>query len=375
VSSPPRHRILLASQPVDAGVPQHVLDLVASLDPERFAIDVACPPESTLWAGLGSMAWVSRHPIGGAREPSAGDAVTLGRLLRLAGSADLVHGHSSKAGFLARLASRLRRRSGACLFTPHGWSFWSAEGGKARAYLALERAAARWCRVILSVSAHERDAGLAAGVGRAEQYRVIPNGVDLDRFAAEPHPVAGRVVMVARLAAPKRADLAVRALARVRARVPSATLRLIGDGPDRPGVERLAAELGVGEAVEVLGTRSDVPALLAEASCLLLASDYEGCPLTVLEAMAAGVPVVATRVGGVPELVDEGETGLLAPAGDADGIAAALEQVLSDAVLARRLGSAGRERARREYSRARMAAETVAVYDELLRGRPNAPQA
>jgi len=366
VADATRHRILLASQPLDAGVPQHVLDLVACLDPDRFAISVACPTESTLWRSLEPLAWVERHPLAPERGPSPRDAASLARLLRLAAAADVVHGHSSKAGFLARVAAAARGRSARCLFTPHGWSFWSATGGAARAYLELERLAARWCRLIVAVSEHEREAGLAAGVGRPEQYRVVGNGVDLARFRAAPAPVPGRVVMVARIAPPKRHDLAVRALALVRRRVPEAELLVVGDGPGRPALERHSRELGLTCAVRLLGTRSDVPDLLASASCVVLASDYEGCPLSVAEAMAAGVPVVGTAVGGVRELVAEGETGYLTPPGDAEALARAIERVLCDRERARRLGAAGRERARRELGRERMAARVAALYEELL---------
>ena len=131
-------------------------------------------------------------------------------------------------------------------------------------------------------------------------------------------------------------------------------------------MERLAAELGLRDAARLLGTRADVPELLATAHCVLLASDYEGCPLSVLEAMAAGVPVVATAVGGIPEIVADGETGLLTPRGDAQALARALETVLADRDLATRLGAEGRARARRELDRERMGAEVVALYDELL---------
>ena len=145
-------------------------------------------------------------------------------------------------------------------------------------------------------------------------------------------------------------------------RVEDAELLLVGDGPLRPEVERLVAELGLGERVRLVGNRSDVPVLLAEAACVVLASDYEGCPLTVLEAMAAGVPVVATRVGGVPELIDDGRTGLLVEPGDESALAAAIGRALADRDG---LGVAAREEARRRFSRERMAAEIAQLYEEV----------
>jgi glycosyltransferase involved in cell wall biosynthesis len=361
-------RLLIASQPLDAGVPNHILNLVSSLDPERWTLDVACPRQSLLWRRLEGRESVRLHAIQPHRDPSPADLLTLATLLRLARQADVVHAHSAKAGFLARLAAVVRGRRRNCVFTPHGWSFWSAQGRRAAFYGALERRAARWCEAIVALSGFERDSGLAARVGDRAQYRVIPNGVDTTRFAAEPAPVPGRVVMVGRLAAPKRHDLALHALARLSNRNSDAMLQVVGGGPRREKIVALADELGLPDRVRLLGARDDVPELLSRAACLVLVSDYEGCPLSVIEAMAAGVPVIASRVGGLTELVDHGVTGLLVPHDDPDALAAAVGELLADPERARRLGRAGRERARELYSIERMVAATVALYDEIGAG-------
>jgi glycosyltransferase involved in cell wall biosynthesis len=204
---------------------------------------------------------------------------------------------------------------------------------------------------------------LAAGVGRPGQYRVIRNGVDVDRFALDRAPEPGRILFLGRLAAQKRPDLALRSLALMER--PDAELVFVSDGPDREALGRLAGELGVGERVRFLGYRDDVPAQLARAACVLLSSDYEGMPLTVLEAMAAGAPVVATRVGGVEEAL--GDAGLIVDPGDAEAVAAALSTVLSDHDAAETLGSVGRRRVREQFTRERMVAETAALYEELAR--------
>lgn len=358
-------RLLIASQPLDAGVPNHVLNLVASLDPQQWRLDVACPRESVLWRRLEGRDGLQLHAIQPHRKPSPADIRSLAALLPLAKRADIIHAHSAKAGFLARLAAVARGRRRTCIFTPHGWSFWSAQSSGATFYRALERTAAHWCKAIVALSGFERDAGLAAGVGKQTQYRVIPNGIETKRFAAGPEPVPGRVVMVGRLAAPKRHDLAIRAIARVAARNSEVQLQIVGDGPRREEVERLAGELGLAGRVQLLGGRDDVPELLSQAACVVLASDYEGCPLSVIEAMAAGVPVIATRVGGLGELVQHGVTGLLVPHEDAGALAAAIGDLLSDLDRGRRLGEAGRSRARELFSVERMAAETLALYDEI----------
>jgi glycosyltransferase involved in cell wall biosynthesis len=194
---------------------------------------------------------------------------------------------------------------------------------------------------------------------------VIHNGIDANAFDRPRRVVPGRILVVGRLAPQKRPDVALRALARVRKKHPEAQLDLVAHGPLEGETRALIGELGLGDHVRLLTRGADVPDLLAEAACFLLTSDYEGFPYTVLEAMAAGVPVVSTRVGGVPEQVADGETGLLFEAGDPAAAAAAVEELLADAERARRLGEAGRERVRREFGRERMVRETVALYDSL----------
>lgn len=358
-------RVLLACQPLHSGVPHHVLDLVRSLDPARFRLALACPRESVLWDELQGTA-VELHAISPAREPRPADLQTLATLARLVRRADVVHGHSAKAGFLVRLAAALTGRRDTCVFTPHGWSFWSAGGATGRLYVSLERLAAHWCRTIVTLSADERDAGLAAGVGSGADYVVIPNGTDLARFARAPEPVSGRILVVGRFAPPKRHDLVLRAFADVQGRFPGSELWFVGDGDDRPAAERLAAELGVQGSTRFLGVREDVPELLAHAACVVLASDYEGCPLSVIEAMAAGVPVVATSVGGVPEVVRDGVTGILAEPGSPDGLARGLAEVLGDERRAADLGRAGRELAHERFSREQMAAATAQIYERVV---------
>jgi glycosyltransferase involved in cell wall biosynthesis len=361
----PRLRLLIASRPLAEGVPLHVLQIIRSLDRDRFEIDVVCPRASILWNSLASDPRVRLHDFSSARRLARGDLGSSFRLFRLAARADLIHVHSSKAGFLGRWAAAARGRTAVCIFTPHGWSFWAARGLEARLYRRLERLAARWCRTIMVVSDYERTAGLRAGVGKPDQYRVIRNGVDVEKFTLTHDPVPGRVISVGRLATQKRPDLAIHTFARIRSRYPEAELHLVGDGPLRAHVEQMIAQLGLGEAVKVLGQRDDVPELLARASCLILTSDYEGCPFSVLEAMAAGVPVVATRVGGVPELVGDGVTGLLVEPGSDDALADAVLQLLEQPDRARQMGVAARERARGAFSLDSAMRRIADLYEEV----------
>jgi len=189
--------------------------------------------------------------------------------------------------------------------------------------------------------------------------------VPLERFALPRAPVRGRILLGGRLAPPKRPDVALRAFAKARDSIPGAELYVLGAGPLREEAEALAAELGVADVVHFLGSRDDVPELLAQAECALLASDYEGSPLAVAEAMAASVPVAATAVGGTAELVRPGETGALAAKGDSDGLAEALVAVLADPAVAARLGEEGRRDAERNLSLASMVDRLAALYERV----------
>jgi glycosyltransferase involved in cell wall biosynthesis len=358
-------RLLVATQAVETGVPIHILELLDGLAGTSVEIDAVCPKGSLLWRTVEGRPQVSLHPLAGARRPAASDTVDLVRLTRLASRATVIHLHSAKAGFLGRVAAALRHRADSCIFTPHGWSFWAFSGAEGALYLRLERLAARWCRSIVAVSHNERAAGLEAQVGAPGQYSVIHNGVDVHRFTRERKPVPGRLLLVGRLSRAKRPDVALRVVQAVRERFPTAELHIVGGGPEETRVRRLVEQLGIADSVRLLGRRDDVPELLAEADCLLLTSDYEGCPIAVLEAMAAAVPVVATNVGGVPELVVDSETGLLADARDVQGLADCVGLILGNPDFATRVGTAGRARATSQFSRRQMQEKTFALYREL----------
>jgi glycosyltransferase involved in cell wall biosynthesis len=179
-----------------------------------------------------------------------------------------------------------------------------------------------------------------------------------------PSPIANeaRVLLaVCRLERQKGVDVAVRALPRVRERHPAAELVVLGDGPERPALERLARNLDV--PVHLLGRVPDVAAWLRRADVLVHPARWEGFGLALLEAMLAELPVVATTVSSIPEIVVPGETGLLVPPDDPAALAAAIDTVLDDAGS---LGRAGHDRARRGFSVARMADATLAVYRDVL---------
>jgi glycosyltransferase involved in cell wall biosynthesis len=207
----------------------------------------------------------------------------------------------------------------------------------------------------------------------AGKVRVIPNGVDVERFhprwpsrslreqlrLPERAPVAG---IVAALRPEKNHELFLRSAALVRQQLPEAQFLVVGDGPRRAELERLARQWPLAYAVHFLGTRSDVAELLSLMDVLVLTSHMESNPVSILEAMASEKPVVATRVGSVPETVLDGKTGYLVAPGDAEGLAARIVELLPNRQLAARMGRAGREHVIAHWSVERM----VAGYQDLL---------
>jgi glycosyltransferase involved in cell wall biosynthesis len=209
----------------------------------------------------------------------------------------------------------------------------------------------------------------------AAKVRVIPNGVDVERFhprwvdpalrgalGLEPEqPVVG---IVAALRPEKNHELFLQTAAKVHAQVPQARFLVIGDGPRRAALEAMRDELALGDVVRFLGTRSDVPALLALLDVLLLTSHMEANPVSILEAMASETPVVATRVGSVPETVRHGQTGYLVEPGDAEAMAEDVLRLLAEPHVAAAMGRAGREEVLARWSVAAM----VDGYQELIDG-------
>lgn len=267
------------------------------------------------------------------------------------GGFGVVHSHMWGVYLEAALAARL---AGVPLIhTVHGSYMAYPSGAAARFKMtlrhALERRAAVWHRRVVAVSdAIQRFLVDELGFD-ARRVETIHNGID-SRLPEVPKRQGNTFITVGRLAAVKNQAMMLRAFAAVRHGWPQARLNIIGDGPERASLEALAAGLGIASCVQFMGFRDDVAEHLAQADVFLMSSHYEGISIAVLEAMRSGLPVIGTRVGGMPETVDHGRTGWLVDDNDEAGFAQAMRDALADPTRSAAAGSAGRQRQQREFS-------------------------
>lgn len=288
----------------------------------------------------------------------------------------VVHTHTAKAGFVGRLAAFLTGVP-VVVHTFHGHVFRGYFGpARTQLFLWLERAAARASSAILTISDRLRDDLLAFRIAPPERIRVVPLGLplgelaDLERLrgrlrAEQGFSTDNRLVgMIGRLVPIKRHDLFLDAARRVLGEMPQARFVIVGDGEQRGALEALAGQPGLAGKVVFTGWRADLPTIYADLDALVISSDNEGTPVSIIEAMAAGVPVVSTAVGGVPDLLEDGELGALVPPGDAAALAAAVLAALRAGPGART--ARAQQQALRLYSAERLVRDIRQLYAELL---------
>jgi glycosyltransferase involved in cell wall biosynthesis len=304
--------------------------------------------------------------------------VELTRLLRRV-RPHIVHTHTAKGGTLGRLAARWAGVP-IILHTYHGHVFHGYfSRARTRVFVAIERWLARRTDRLLTVSDAVRDDLLALGIGTPDQHVVVPLGLDLERFVeCDRHRGALRrelrvpdsaplVGIVARLVPIKAHEVFLEAAGRVARLVEDSHFLVIGDGERGPELRALATRLGLGDRVRFLGWRADVDRIYADLDVVALTSRNEGSPVSLIEAMAAARPVVATRVGGVPALVEDRVSGHLVEPGDAPGLARAIQALLGDADRRRAMGMAGRKRVVPSLAADRLLADMERLYTDLLR--------
>lgn len=378
-----RRRVLhVHTLPVVSGSGINTFLSMRGLDPDEWRVDLACSPGGRLEdlvreAGMGFVPFQDLvQPVAPAHDTLA--VLRLAAYLRRT-RYDVVHTHNSKAGFVGRLAARL---AGApcVVHTVHGFAFHDQEPPLRRAlFRTLERRAARWCHHMIFISNPLAEWAGREGIRCPGGHSVIPSGIELDRFApaadaeraaqrrrfgiAEDAPVVG---IVSKLWPGKGHDVLLEALPAVRAAVPGAVLLVVGEGELRPALERRARELGVADAVVFAGFLHDVRPACAAMDLSVLPSLFEGMGRVLLEAMAMGLPVVASDVGGIPDVVVHGGTGLLVPPGDRLALTNAICDILMDKDRAARMGAAGRSRVDHRFGARAMAESIERVYRDLL---------
>ncbi len=370
-----RRLALVIGQLQQGGAEGQLVHLALGLRGSAYEPVVAClsevaePHASTLRSGGVPVEIFSRR-----RHRDPGRVVALARFLRDR-RAEMVHSFLVGANVYAYAASRLARVRRLVVssrttmripstpaFMLHSWIFRNASAVVANAFAVRDFTASYY------------------GVP-ASRIRVVPNGVDLSAYNGAPAGaqavrrdlgVAADAVLIGtlgRISPEKNLELFVETAAALAREAPGLRFAVIGDGPHRRAVEESVRGAALADRLVLTGARSDVPQVLAALDIFVMTSDTEGLPNAVMEAMAAGLPVVATRVGGTPELVVEGETGRLVPPGRSAPLLEALRDLVADRAMRRRMGEAGRARIAAEFTLQRMVAGTRAVYDALFDAR------
>ena len=298
------------------------------------------------------------------------NAVVRIRELATQTGADVVHAHGYKADVYAYFA--LRRSGIPLVSTCHTWY---DVDDRDHWYGVVDRFILRGYKSIVAVGEDPRQYLLRAGVS-AGKIRMVRNGIDLrpfDRASAvvkeeldwHSNDVVG---LVGRLSVEKGVDIFLRAAARVLTQLPDVKFVVAGDGPDRAELDALIGKLGIGGSVRMLGRRDDMPSIYASLDVMVSASRREGLPIALLEGMASRLPIIATQIGEIPTVIQNGRTGVLVPANDPELLAAAIIELLRDPAKRERFGSAARQLVEEEYSAERMTADYLRVYEEVVCG-------
>jgi glycosyltransferase involved in cell wall biosynthesis len=309
------------------------------------------------------------------------DAATLVRLYRLIRRErpDIVHTHTAKAGTLGRLAARLARVP-VVVHTFHGHVF---RGYFSRpstaAFIRIERFLGRFTDRIITLSPGLKVDLAGLGIAPPEKIAVIPLGFDLAPFLTSAGTEFRRelgvadeaklVGIVGRLTPVKNHRLFLDVAARLAAARPDVFFVIVGDGELRRDLEKETVRLGLSKRTYFTGWRSDMPRVYSALDVVVLTSRNEGTPVTLIEAMAAGKPVVASRVGGVPDLIGPSDNGILADPSDASGFVGPLQSLIDDAALAEKMGEAGRRRVVKAYAIDRLVRDVTGLYLSLLRDK------
>jgi glycosyltransferase involved in cell wall biosynthesis len=278
---------------------------------------------------------------------------------------DLIHAHSGKPGIIARLAGKICHVP--VVFTAHGWGFDpNAPKLTRNIALAAEKLLAKFATKIICVSESDRQLAIKLGVLAAERIVTIHNGInpgiELPVSTAKAAPT--QLIMVARFnKQQKDQNTLMKAIQQIDRDI---NVLFVGSGPDLDEAKNTAQELDILSKVSFLGDRLDVPQLLAQSQIFVLSTHYEGLPISILEAMRAGLPIIATNVNGIPEQVVDGKNGLLVERQDVDGLVQAITNLVDNPMLCQKMGRESIEKLQREFTIDEMVASTKALYQSVM---------
>lgn len=386
--------VLMVAPAARGGIARHVISLLTGLDRDGYRVGVACPKEGQI-AEAARERSLPLYPltVGSGTRPSraaVGVLHLVGAISHL--QAHIVHAHSFGAGLVGALAMPLAR-SARLVATIHNYPPGGTAGREAAEQQGQEsqgsdmrprRASHRWAigqivrraARLITVSDALRNELLALYPEVAAKTVTIPNGIDARakpgrdpqevKEALDIPPAGPLVGMVARLAPQKGIGEFIRACRAVADHRPDVRFVLAGEGPLRSMAEAMRDRLGLGDRLHLTGEVESTSDLIAALDCLVVASTSEGSSLAAMEGMAMAKPVVATCVGGVPEVVADGETGVLVPPGEPAALAAAVQALLQDPERAQALGEQGRRRAAEQFDVRLMLARTEQIYADLV---------
>lgn len=372
-----RVKILHIVRPAKGGMKNHLLELLANANEARFLHMVVCPQGEM--ADSLKMRNIKTFivPISGEFLPYK-DFMVLRQVIALLRSIkpDIVHVHSSKAGFIGRLAAIIAG-SPIIVMTVHGSIFQGTHYFKESICGLMEFFLSGFTHKIITVSEELHKEIVHRVKVNPNKVVTIYNGIKTKVNESNKNktwlyrelgiPETKKIVgTVARLAPQKGIAYFIRAAELVLKEIKNVSFVVIGDGPLREGLERLSAGLGLKGSVYFTGERQDVRSIMLHLDVFVLASLTEGLPLTILEAMEAGCPLVATKVGGIPEVIEHGKNGLLVKPKDIFALAEAIKIILSDSTKSKAMGNWGRELVLEGFVIDKMVESTEKLYQELF---------
>ena len=366
--------------PVISGSGIHTLITMKGLDKSRYEVELATAPGGPLIDEVVKQG-IEFRPIKHLvrRLSLYNDLMALWELFRLirCQKYDIVHTHNAKAGFIGRLAARIAGVP-VIVYTIHGFSFQQYEKPpRNMLFILLERFAGRFTDKLLTVSEPLKHWGLKLGIGVADKYITIYDGIEIDRFKVN-FDIEGKkqefgikpddlvVGVVSKLWEGKGHKQILEAAKNVINKVPNVKFLFVGEGYLRGELEALTQQLGLSDYVIFTGFRTDIPEVTATFDIAILASFFEGLGRVLLEAMVLNKAVIATRVGGIVDVVDDGKTGILVPPGDSTAFAEAMITLLSDEEIRMGMGRAGREKIDAKFSAKTMVDQIEKVYGDLI---------